>query len=100
MESNNKFKIIEKAVIGRCAVASRDISPGELIMEDMTVIYGPKALVENLNLCVECLSQTKDKCQRCLLPKCCRLNYIHSLYECEIIQRYCKTQSKRQTWKF
>ena len=65
------FTVITKEGVGRCAVASRDILAGEVVIEDNAAIIAPAA--GNL-VCLECFGAvTADsKCVDCSLPLCCK----------------------------
>ena len=63
------FRVASMPGVGRCAVASRDIQPGEVILEDEAVMVAPGG---GQRLCLECGSPCLEaKCSKCHLPLCC-----------------------------
>ena len=48
------FAISQKIGVGRCLVAARDISAGELVLHDASVTSGPR---DDQSVCVNCFSQ-------------------------------------------
>ena len=53
---------------GRYLVASRDIQPGELVLEDRAVVVVPAG---GERLCLECGANTGAECPHCGLAVCC-----------------------------
>lgn len=59
-------------VLGRYIVASRDISPGTVIIDEPAVMVGPKQ--DTLPICLGChkrLKGTSYLCSKCRFPMCC-----------------------------
>ena len=64
------FCVASMPGVGRCAVASRDIAPGEVVLEDEAVMVAPGG---GQRLCLECGSPCLEaKCGQCRLPLCCQ----------------------------
>ena len=63
--------VISKEGVGRCAIASRDILAGEIIIEDNAALIAPAA---TSLVCLECFSPVSAdvKCGDCSLPLCCQ----------------------------
>ena len=64
------FRVLQKPNVGRFLIATRDIEPGELILKDKPVIFGPS--FESGPLCLECLAPVDGSflCPKCDLPLC------------------------------
>ncbi|XP_069163542.1 uncharacterized protein [Procambarus clarkii] len=57
--------------LGRFMVATRDIAPGELLLEDKPLLLGPKMLTEPVCLgCYRPLSNGDHQCRGCGFPIC------------------------------
>ena len=56
--------------VGRCALASRDIEAGEVVMEDEAVMVSPGG---GRRVCLECGARIAEEvtCVQCGLPVCC-----------------------------
>merc|ERR1711892_240771 len=65
------FTVITRGHIGRCAVASRNILAGEIVIEDNAAMIAPAA---GHLVCLECFSPVSGdtKCGKCSLPLCCK----------------------------
>ena len=60
-------------MVGRCALAARDIEAGEVVMEDEAVMVSPGG---GRRVCLECgagLAEEEEEvsCTQCGLPVCC-----------------------------
>ena len=59
-------------MVGRCALAARDIEAGEVVMEDEAMMVSPGG---GRRVCLECgagLAEEEEvACTRCGLPLCC-----------------------------
>ena len=68
------FQLRHSAEVGRYLVASRDIQPLELILEDQPSVVGPSRKQPALNhvICVECFRRVTGDltCQLCHFPIC------------------------------
>ena len=64
------FKISHNETVGRYLVATRDIKPGELMLEDATLIMGPKTITEPV--CLACYRPVNGdySCEDCGFPMC------------------------------
>ena len=70
-------------------VATRDISPLELILVDTPAAYGPNH--DSPTVCLECLSRVDGSylCPDCQLPLCdqrCYEKRLHHAPECKVFQ--------------
>ena len=65
------FTVITRRGVGRCAVASRDILAGEIVIEDDAAMIAPAA---GGLVCLECFGPVPEtsKCGECCLPLCCQ----------------------------
>ena len=77
---------------GRYLVASRDIQPGELVLAETALCWGPSHHTSS-SLCLECLDEVGEgeECERCGYPLCARhgeagSHPTHSL-ECAVFSR-------------
>ena len=80
------FKIIQKVGVGRCLVAARKITAGELILSDVAAAFGPRPETLKPEACSQCYQQSLYKC-------CCGLNVCRLCLknhgqkpECKILQ--------------
>ncbi|CAG9774056.1 unnamed protein product [Ceutorhynchus assimilis] len=70
------FEIVQDAAIGKCLVATRDLQPGDLILVENPVAYGPRPhMVEEGPVpCPGCcrliLPDTAARCEGCDFPVC------------------------------
>ena len=57
-------------MVGRCALAARDIEAGEVVMEDEAVMVSPGG---GRRVCLECGAGLPEEvtCTQCGLPVCC-----------------------------
>lgn len=87
------FSIEKNSEYGRFAIAARDLIPGELLLEEIPFVVGPKA--SSTCVCLECFcpvdaTSTGSRCESCSWPLCeiCRKSSEISLHkrECEILQ--------------
>ncbi|MCL4144495.1 UNVERIFIED_CONTAM: hypothetical protein GTU68_042503 [Idotea baltica] len=64
------YKIAQNPEVGRYLVATKDIKFGELILEDPTLIMGPKTITEPV--CLACYRPVEGKytCKKCGFPMC------------------------------
>ncbi|CAL4066087.1 unnamed protein product [Meganyctiphanes norvegica] len=65
------YKIASSPEIGRYMVAARDVQAGELILQDMALLLGPKMITEPL--CLGCYKPTAEGdylCTICGFPMC------------------------------
>jgi len=69
------FRVIWREDVGRCVVATRDISPLELIIQDEAVVIGPQYEAEAT--CVQCLGRVDGSvvCDAC--------NFLFCTEECK-----------------
>lgn len=70
-------------------VATRDISPLELILVDSPAVYGPNH--DSPAVCLECLSRVDGSflCPDCQLPLCgkgCLQKRVYHAPECKVFQ--------------
>lgn len=66
------WEIHENPDLGRHLLASRDLSPGDLIVSESPLVWGP-ALHTDQRVCVGCGKQclsTSTRCNICLWPAC------------------------------
>lgn len=79
-----------KSEVGHCLIAARDIHPGELLLTDTAVAFGPKDISPS-TLCVECLHVgPTEKCSGCHFPLCPQdspHSQVHSWEECKLLAR-------------
>jgi len=90
------WSIFSSPQYGRYLVASRDIQPGELILKEDCICWGPNHELEEC-VCVECLNLIPDYeqekvrwCENCKLPLClnhCQSHPTHDI-ECKIVASY------------
>ena len=80
------FKIVQKDGVGRCLVAARKISAGDLILSDTAAAFGPRPETLKPESCSQCYKSSFYKC-------CCGLNVCRSCLknhsskaECKILQ--------------
>ncbi|KAJ8715216.1 hypothetical protein PYW08_005197 [Mythimna loreyi] len=82
--------------LGRYLVASRDLSPGDLILAERPLVFGPKAMLdpEAIMPCVGCyqpvLTEAGERCAKCGWPVCSGncpglKDSRHHAAECEIL---------------
>ncbi|KAJ8712488.1 hypothetical protein PYW07_005330 [Mythimna separata] len=82
--------------LGRYLVASRDLSPGDLILTERPLVFGPKAMLdpEAIMPCVGCyqpvLTEAGERCAKCGWPVCSGncpglKDSRHHAAECEIL---------------
>uniref|UniRef100_V5G4W8 Protein msta, isoform B n=1 Tax=Anoplophora glabripennis TaxID=217634 RepID=V5G4W8_ANOGL len=70
------FEIAEDAEIGKCLVATRDIRPGDIILAELPVVYGPRPhMVEEGPVpCPGCcrliIGEQSARCEGCDFPIC------------------------------
>lgn len=86
------FEIVEKSGIGRCLVANQDLGPGQLVLCDAALAFGPKEQIE-AKICIVCLNpEDSSRCSDCEIPVCneiaCRSFHKE---ECEAMFKYFKT---------
>ena len=83
------WRVERSAEYGRYLVANRDIRPGELVLQDQAVCWGPEH--SSSLLCVECLTDlTEDYgCADCGYPLCPQHRHFHPTHqaECEVFTR-------------
>ena len=81
------FEVSTFPGIGRCLLATRDINPGELILEDFSCAAGPKEEA-NEDVCIVCIrkDELRSQCHRCGLPICDKCKDHEK--ECEEIERF------------
>ena len=81
------FKIVQKPGYGRHLVATRDIKPGEVILEEVPVTCGPKQYTAPVCLgCHKLVSLSGYRCPGCEWPMCdekCAKRPIHQ-GECSV----------------
>lgn len=82
------FRIQYKEGVGRYIVATRDISPLEVILEDDPAVFGPNHDTEPV--CLECLLPVDGTylCSRCNLPLCgekCDQTRQYHIRECDLL---------------
>ena len=100
-KSEKLFRITENKEFGRFMVATRDISPGEIIIDELPLITGPVSdnseeegefetwAKSCLVCCLRCENNvTPFTCEKCGLSSLCSLqcatNPIHTEQECKI----------------
>ena len=76
---------------GRYLVASRDIAPGDLILQEECLCWGPNHDLQTV-VCVECLSDVSDqvsRCDQCGSPLCCQHSVKHPQHdqECQLLSQ-------------
>ncbi|XP_046392646.1 uncharacterized protein LOC124160706 [Ischnura elegans] len=84
------FKVLCNEKLGRYAVAIRDLEPGEVVVREKPVVFGPKHF--SPPICLGCLvpiqsSQNLRCCTTCGWPVCsleCEKLPCHAEYECPI----------------
>ena len=90
MRSDDPWRVLSSGEYGRYLVASRDISPGELVLTDQALVWGPQHSATNL-LCLECLVDLTEDfgCQHCGYPLCPQHREVHPTHEaeCEVFRR-------------
>uniref|UniRef100_A0A6P7GLW2 SET domain-containing protein SmydA-8-like n=1 Tax=Diabrotica virgifera virgifera TaxID=50390 RepID=A0A6P7GLW2_DIAVI len=70
------FEIQEDPVIGKCLVATRDIKPGDLILSECPLVYGPRPhMVEEgpvpcPGCCKLIIGEQSARCEGCDFPIC------------------------------
>ena len=76
------FKVVRAPGVGRHLVATRDISPGEIILEEPPVTGGPRQYTAPVCLgCHRPVSLTGYRCPACQWPLCseeCQLRPLHA----------------------
>ncbi|XP_075212902.1 SET domain-containing protein SmydA-8-like isoform X2 [Lycorma delicatula] len=81
------FKVERNDKVGRYAVASRDLEPGETFLEELPIAVGPKSC--SPLLCLGCYTYVDGSilCSQCRWPICsseCGLNPLHAEAECKV----------------
>jgi len=92
------FEVRESEEFGRFFVATRDISPLELVLIDQPAVVGPATKTKPI--CLECLKgplslSTSIKCEGCRFPLCqnCHVQLsnnsrkLHTVRECNILAK-------------
>ncbi|CAH1964733.1 unnamed protein product [Acanthoscelides obtectus] len=70
------FEILEDPVLGKCLVATRDIKPGDIVMAEYPLVYGPRPhMVEEGPVpCPGCcrliIAEGSPRCEGCDFPIC------------------------------
>ena len=81
------FKVVRSPGVGRHLVATRDIRPGEVILEEPPVTGGPRQYTAPVCLgCHRLVSLSGYRCSRCQWPMCgkeCELLPLHAA-ECRV----------------
>ncbi|XP_005177231.2 SET domain-containing protein SmydA-8 [Musca domestica] len=87
------YEVVKNDVLGRHLRASRDIKPGEIILRESPLIYGPKVACSPL--CLGChrtlptpVGNNYYKCSKCGWPMCgtdCELSE-HHVNECQLME--------------
>merc|ERR1719234_882261 len=83
------YTILINKTVGRYMVAVRDIKPGELIMEERPLTFGPIASPVCLG-CHKTLQQKKILCALCGWPMCsekCSQRSPHVDLECDLFSK-------------
>lgn len=66
------FKVCENGILGRYLVATRDIKPGENVLKEPVLIWGPAQMT--IPVCVGCGKGLKEgdckPCEKCGWPVC------------------------------
>lgn len=93
VDTKNHFKVLHQEKLGRYAVATKSLSAGSIIFEELPFAIGPK--VSSPAICLECCtpvdgSSNGPRCNKCNWPMCdeCKLNSSRKLHarECELFQ--------------
>ncbi|XP_045451453.1 SET domain-containing protein SmydA-8 [Melitaea cinxia] len=76
-ENNNQtYEVHKSEELGRYLVAARDLSPGDVVLSELPLIFGPKAMLdpEASMPCVGCykpvFTDVGERCSRCGWPVC------------------------------
>ena len=84
------FKVVRAPGVGRHLVATRDINPGEIILEEPPVTGGPRQYTAPVCLgCHRQVSLTGYRCSTCQWPLCgpdCELRPLHTA-ECRVFSQ-------------
>jgi len=91
------FRIVDRPKVGRCLLATREISPLEIILTDEPAVIGPQH--DSLAVCVQCLRVHEDDfyCSNCSQPLCdeeCRDEPEHT-QECPLLEKLSKSLQNR-----
>ncbi|KAB7504647.1 Protein msta, isoform A [Armadillidium nasatum] len=83
------FIVQTHPVYGRYAIATRDIKPGEVVLREPPIVYGPKQCT--VPICLGCHKRISDPrlCKRCKYPVCspeCE-NIKHHQDECVVLAK-------------
>ncbi|XP_034188747.2 SET and MYND domain containing, arthropod-specific, member 5 [Osmia lignaria lignaria] len=65
--------IHEDSELGRHLLASRDLDPGDVILSESPLVWGPALHTDDQRICVGCGKQCMNnstRCRRCLWPAC------------------------------
>jgi len=81
------FKVMRRPEVGRYVVATRDVAPSEIILEENPAVFGPEH--DTPPVCLECLTAVDGSftCAKCGLPLCGEECASHGRYhkpECEV----------------
>lgn len=97
--------MVESPKLGRCLVAIRNISPGEIVIQEAPLISGPLQTTPPICLgCYNLLTEFNSRdCERCGWPICsldCEKSKAHQP-ECDITSQYknCKVNICRKCKK-
>ncbi|KAH1015916.1 hypothetical protein HUJ04_007226 [Dendroctonus ponderosae] len=86
-ENKELFKVEKSETVGRYAVASEDLKPGDVIFSETPFAYGPKS--DSSCLCLGCHSPVDCAylCSTCSWPVCgpeCEQLKVHKENECQV----------------
>ena len=92
------YTVVVRPSVGRCVVATRDISAGELVLADFSVAAGPKEFGTPGSSCVICLAPASSvpPCGACGLRLCGRSSCIRRHEEEECAPAFSKWMSLGQ----
>ncbi|OWR49371.1 hypothetical protein KGM_209723 [Danaus plexippus plexippus] len=93
---NNEYEIRKSEELGRYLVAARDLTPDDVVLTELPLVYGPKSMPdpEALMPCVGCykpiFTDVGERCSRCGWPVCSGncpglKDPLHHGVECEIL---------------
>ena len=85
------FKIEQSAQLGKYLVAGRNLSAGDLILDEEVAVIGPTGDEDLPDVCLGCYFPTHGyKCSKCQAPLCgptCETRSNHS-QECTVLAKY------------
>lgn len=91
LEGEKHFKIQQKESVGRYATATKALTAGSVIFEDLPFVVGPNP--NTRTVCLECCAPVDGtvngtRCNKCGWPMCddCKLNSNRKIHEkeCEL----------------